>query len=91
MLSPDSGRNESTYLICGFIDSNGKPSCGPAQFLDRQTFWETDVCDLRRSERSSKVVSMMPWGLENGYIQKWSCAQIEESFLKIYLTLAQRS
>jgi hypothetical protein len=58
------------------MDKNGKTSCGPGQFQDWSTFWEPASGITGDPNDKATAVTMMLWGLENGYIQKWSCASI---------------
>ena len=59
------------------LDSNHKYSCGPAQFQGWKTFWEPTSGIYGDPNNESTSVRMLLWGLENGYIQRWSCAKLE--------------
>jgi len=58
------------------IDTNGKKSCGPAQFQGWKTFWEPMSGVYGDPNDKTIAVKGLLWGLTNGYIQKWSCAKI---------------
>jgi hypothetical protein len=85
-LTPEQAEATAPYLLvcesgnkdgnsCG-IDSNGKPSCGRAQFQDWSTFWEPTSGIYGDPLNGNDAITMMLWALENGYIQRWSCAKI---------------
>jgi hypothetical protein len=87
-LTPEQAESVAPYLLvcesgnkdgnaCG-IDSNGKPSCGRAQFQDWTTFWEVKSGITGDPLNGNDAIKMMLWALENGYIQRWSCAYIEK-------------
>jgi hypothetical protein len=59
------------------IDSNHKLSCGPGQFQDWSTFWEPASGIYGDPNVSSTAVRMLLWGLESGYVGRWSCSAIE--------------
>ena len=73
LLVCESGNKDGNS--CG-IDSNGKPSCGRGQFQDWSTFWEPASGIYGNPLNGNDAITMMLWALENGYIQRWSCARI---------------
>ena len=58
------------------MDDNGKLSCGPGQFQDWSTFWGPASGISGDANDKTTAATMMLWGLENGYIQRWGCAKI---------------
>ena len=59
------------------MDSNHKLSCGRGQFQDWPS-WENESGITGDPNNGSTSISMLVWGLENGYIGRWSCARIEQ-------------
>ena len=62
------GRN-----VC-IIDTNGKPSCGIAQFQETTWIWLSGLAGVEGSPlEPEKARQVLVWAIEHGYGPHWTC------------------